>query len=160
MAEWTGGGFLLQELMPTRLLGGVLPVIDEAEQAQVRLSFFTGSELIYFIGNGSSECTLFVEWSVAVPLLAQLEVTIAQLNLARETAARPSRLRPQKVVSVTVKEGQSRLLRCAFVPDAVAVVAPADNQLELRMSDDVAQTMVLELLDALARIAAGLPLIT
>lgn len=139
MAERSGGGFLLQALTPTRLLGGVLPVIDEAEQAQVRLSFFTGSEFIHFFENGPSERTLFVECGVAVSLLAQIEIAVAHLHLMRETAAPPPRPRPQRIVSVTVKEGRLRLLRCAFVPDAVTIVAPADNQLERRMSDDVAQ---------------------
>jgi len=156
----TGGVLLLQEMEPKRLLAVLGPVIPDKGLGWVHASFFPepGLFAIELTPDGSR---LVIDSAIALSFAGILQMQVAQNRWLRDEKT-PAVRATQSIFTVrrTPKPGKGHVY-CAWARDVVGIeqraVEAGSEQMEVRIREDLAAVLAEQIIDELARFAAGAP---
>lgn len=160
ITERAGAVFLLQEQEPKRLIGSVSSTVPELGRCWVCVSFSPEMNVIS-IRHQDEQVSLVLNWSLALALIGYMQVSVARTIVLRESDAAqhtPAPFCPGKIfVSVErakIDEKRSRrMLVCSWGGDLAGIEYKLNGgEVELLFREDLASTLALEIIDALARI--------
>ena len=160
MTARTGAVFLLQEKEPTRLIGSVFSTVPASGPCLVCVSFSPEMNVIS-LRQGDDQVSLVLSWSLALALIGYVQVSVARAIVLRGSGAGPHAAAQfcsgaifVNAERIKIDEKRSRrMLVCSWAADLDGIEYKIDgDEVELLLREDLASTLALEIIEALARI--------
>lgn len=154
--ERTGGAFLLQELEPKRLVGSLTSVTKETGPGWIFMSFFPGSGGLEFQAH-EKQMVLSFDRTMALLFGGVLQVLVAQNRILRADTQEEKQLISKKsgLVAVGGGLGDRKVISCSLSSGTPEIgYQRIDEQIEIRIQEDLAEEIARQLIERMARIAA------